>query len=104
MTSSTTPTLPLRPGERFLNLTAPQSYTRSAPNGGTDDYRCLVIDPHLSKPAFLTGTQFEPGNPSIAHHAITFAIPPEGAGESGPLCDRTAAGERSPATVWPCLC
>ncbi|MEV5754926.1 monooxygenase [Actinoallomurus sp. NPDC052308] len=81
MTSSTGPALPLRAGERFENLTVPQPYTPSAPNGGTDEYRCLVIDPHLTKPAFLTGAQFEPGNPSIVHHAITYAIPPQGAAE-----------------------
>jgi hypothetical protein len=68
---------PLRPGERFLDLTVSKPYTPSPPHGGTDDYRCLVIDPHLSTPAFLTGTQFQPQNAPIAHHAIVFAIPPE---------------------------
>lgn len=97
MTPSTGPTLPLRPGERFVNLTMPQSYTPSAPNGGTDDYRCLVIDPHLSKPAFLTGTQFEPGNPAIVHHAITYAIPPEGAAE---VRSKEAA---KPGQGWTCF-
>jgi hypothetical protein len=97
MTPSAAPTLPLRPGERFVNLTVPQSYTPSAPNGGTDDYRCLVIDPHLSKQAFLTGTQFEPGNPSIVHHAITFAIPPEGAAE---VRSKEAA---KPGQGWTCF-
>jgi hypothetical protein len=68
---------PLRPGERFLNLTVSKPYTPSPPHGGTDDYRCLVVDPHLTTPAFLTGTQFQPQNAPIAHHAIVFAIPPE---------------------------
>jgi hypothetical protein len=97
MTPSTAPTLPLRAGERFTSLTVPQSYTPSAPNGGTDDYRCLVIDPHLTKPAFLTGTQFEPGNPAIVHHAITFAIPPEGAAEA-----RTKEAAK-PGQGWTCF-
>jgi len=52
-------------------------YTPSPPNGGTDDYRCLVVDPRLTTPAFLTGTQFQPQNVPIVHHAIVFAIPPE---------------------------
>jgi hypothetical protein len=67
---------PLRAGERFLNLSVSKPYTPSPPNGGTDDYRCLVVDPQLSTPAFLTGTQFQPQNVPIAHHAIVFAIPP----------------------------
>lgn len=71
------PTAPLRPGERFVNLSMAKQYTPSAPNGGTDEYRCLVVDPHLTKAAFLTGTQFQPGNVPIVHHAIVFAIPPE---------------------------
>jgi Copper type II ascorbate-dependent monooxygenase, C-terminal domain len=36
-----------------------------------------VVDPHLTTPAFLTGTQFQPQNVPIVHHAIVFAIPPE---------------------------
>src|SRR5258706_2311953 len=75
--TSSAPLLPLRAGERFVNLAMSKPYTPSAPNGGTDEYRCLVVDPHLTKPAFLTGTQFQPGNVPIVHHAIVFAISPE---------------------------
>ncbi len=97
MTSRMGPPLPLRTGERFVNLTVPQPYTPSAPNGGTDEYRCLVVDPHLTKPAFLTGTQFEPGNPSIVHHAITYAIPPEGAAAA------RAKDAATPGQGWTCF-
>src|SRR5664279_6095292 len=45
-TSSAAPSLPLRAGERFVNLTMPEPYTPAAPNGGTDEYRCVIIDPH----------------------------------------------------------
>jgi hypothetical protein len=97
MTSSTGPALPLRAGERFENLTVPQPYTPSAPNGGTDEYRCLVIDPHLTKPTFLTGAQLEPGNPSIVHHAITYAIPSQGAAEAH------AKDAATPGQGWTCF-
>ncbi|GAA2045231.1 hypothetical protein GCM10009839_56470 [Catenulispora yoronensis] len=73
------PTSPLRPGEHFQNLSMARSYTPSAPNGGTDEYRCLVVDPHLTKAQYLVGTQFQPGNVPIVHHAVVFAIPPEDA-------------------------
>ena len=99
---------PLRAGERFLNLTVSKPYTPSPPNGGTDDYRCLVVDPHLTTPAFLTGTQFQPQNVPIVHHAIVFAVPPEqaatarakDAATAGPGLDllrRHRPGERAAA-------
>lgn len=95
--SSLVPAQPLRPGERFLNLTMPQAYSPSAPNGGTDEYRCLMIDPHLSKPAFLTGTQFQPQNAPIVHHAIVFAAPPEAAAAT------RAADAATPGEGWTCF-
>ena len=95
--SSPAPALPLRAGERFVNLAMPQPYRPSAPHGGTDEYRCLLIDPHLSKPAFLTGTQFQPGNVPIVHHAIVFALPPEAAAAA----HKTDA--ESPGEGWTCF-
>ncbi|MFD4637366.1 hypothetical protein ACFWN2_08635 [Lentzea sp. NPDC058436] len=72
--------LPLRAGERFVDLKMPEAYTPAPPEGGgTDEYRCQVIDPGLTKTAFLTGTQVTPENIAIAHHAIVYAVPPGGA-------------------------
>jgi hypothetical protein len=68
------PAAPLRPGERFATLTMPQPYTPVAPNGGTDEYRCFLMDPRLSSTAYLTGSQFQPQNADIVHHAIFFRI------------------------------
>src|SRR2546430_3022791 len=65
---SAPPAAPLRPGERFVNVTMPQPYTPAAPNGGTDEYRCFLVDPGLTGPAFLTGSQFLPQNADIVHH------------------------------------
>lgn len=76
---SSVPPQPLRAGERFLELTMPEPYTPAPPEGSTDEYRCQVIDPGLTKAAFLTGTQFAPENVAIAHHAIVYAVPPGGA-------------------------
>src|SRR4051794_22704105 len=69
---------PLRAGERFVRLAMPKPYTPSAPYGtGTDDYRCFVLDPHLSRDAFITGLDILPGTPSEVHHVILFRAPPE---------------------------
>ncbi|GIF20572.1 hypothetical protein BJ973_001522 [Actinoplanes tereljensis] len=94
---SPAPPQPLRAGERFVDLAMPQAYTPSAPNGGTDEYRCLLVDPKLSKPEFLTGTQFEPQNVPIVHHAIVFAVPPEAAAAAH------RADADSPGEGWTCF-
>ena len=42
----------------------PTAYTPSAPYGtGTDDYRCFLLDPHLTQDAFITGLNILPGQP-----------------------------------------
>ena len=55
----------------------PQPYTPAAPNGGTDEYRCFVVDPKLTEPAYLTGSRFLPQNADIVHHAIFYRLSPE---------------------------
>lgn len=76
--ASSAPPQPLRVGERFLDLRMAEAYTPTAPEGGgTDEYRCQVIDPGLTRTAFVTGTQFAPENVAIAHHAIVYAVPPD---------------------------
>ena len=77
---SSAPPRPLRAGERFVELRMAEAYTPAPPEGGgSDEYRCHVIDPGLTKTAFLTGSQFAPENVAIAHHAIVYAVPPGGA-------------------------
>lgn len=68
---------PLRKGESLETLKMAAPYTPAPPSGGTDDYRCFVIDPKLAQDSYLTGTQFLPENPAVVHHAIFFRIGPE---------------------------
>ena len=69
---------PLRRGERRVTLTMDTPYVPSAPHdAGTDDYRCFLLDPQLTDPAYLTGTHVLPGNPDVVHHVILFRVPPE---------------------------
>ncbi len=70
------PAQPLREGEEFRNLTIPEPYTPAPPNGGYDDYRCMVIDPQLTESTFVTGAQFQPENESLVHHSIIYSVPP----------------------------
>ena len=89
---------PLRSGERRVKVAMPEAYTPSAPYGtGTDDYRCFVLDPHLTKGAFLTGLNILPGTPSVVHHVILFRLPPSSMAAAE---DRDAA---EPGEGWTCF-
>ena len=90
--------LPLRPGEERLTLTMPESYTPSAPTGvGTDDYRCFLLDPQLTRDTWLTGTNVLPGNPEVVHHVILFRVPPEQVAQAETM-DASTSGEG-----WTCF-
>jgi hypothetical protein len=90
------PVFALRAGERVLPLQMARPYSPAAPHGGTDDYRCFLLDPRLTRPAFITGMGFVPGNREV-HHAILFRLP----------SDRVAAAEaldaRTPGDGWTCF-
>ncbi len=73
--ASIPPVTPLRKGERFESLMMANPYAPDPPaHDGTDDYRCFLIDPKLTKTTFLTGSQFLPNNADIVHHAIFFKL------------------------------
>ena len=88
---------PLRSGERFVDLAMPNPYTPVPPNGGTDVYRCFLLDPALTSKAFLTGSQFLPQNAQVLHHAIFFRVPPDD------LADARRLDAESPGDGWTCF-
>jgi Copper type II ascorbate-dependent monooxygenase, C-terminal domain len=94
---SVPPAAPPRDGEQFVNLTMPEPYTPTAPNGGTDEYRCFLVDPQLNSQRYLTGSQFLPQNATIVHHAIFFRISPADADTARQL-DASTPGEG-----WTCF-
>ena len=58
-------------------LRAPKPYKPKAPTGGgTDDYHCTLLNPHLTHDAFITSIDFQPNSPEV-HHEITYAVPPD---------------------------
>ncbi len=92
------PPQPLRAGERFVDLKMAEAYTPAPPEGGgTDEYRCQVIDPGLTKAAFLTGTQVTPENVTLAHHGIVYVVPPGGAAA---VREQDA---KTPGAGWQCF-
>lgn len=79
--ASAAPADPLRAGEEFLTIGVASNlpggvYEPRAPQGGTDDYRCFLVDPVLSRDSFITGVAFLPGNAAIVHHSILFRVEP----------------------------
>ncbi|WP_084958353.1 monooxygenase [Thermoactinospora rubra] len=97
--AATTPAAqPLRPGERFATLTMPAAYTPKPPAGGTDEYRCFLLDPKLSgEDTFLTGAQFQPRNTEVVHHAILFRLDADRTGEARRM------DAASPGEGWTCF-
>lgn len=91
------PAAPLRAGERFVNLKLPKPYTPAAPPKATDEYRCFLLDPKLSAPAFLTGNQFLAQNTDLVHHAIVYAVDRDAA-EKARTLDASTSGEG-----WTCF-
>jgi Copper type II ascorbate-dependent monooxygenase, C-terminal domain len=88
----------LRSGERWIDLPMPGGrYRPQAEAGGTDDYRCILLDPKITKAAFLSGVVLQPGNPKIVHHAILYRVDP----------DQVAAAEAKdtsdPRLGWSCF-
>ena len=64
------PAAPLRQGERFVEVGLSRAYQPTPPSGGTDEYRCFLIDPKVTQPSYIMGSQFLPQNAEIVHHAI----------------------------------
>jgi hypothetical protein len=94
---SAPPAAPLRADEHFQNLQMPTAYTPKAPSGGTDEYRCFLVDPKITKTEYLTGSQFLPQNTAIVHHAIFFRIGAADAQQARQL------DADSPGEGWTCF-
>ena len=68
---------PARAGETVLDLRMRSAYRPSAPQGVTDDYRCFLLDPKLSRDAMVTSARIVPGRPRVVHHVILFRVAPD---------------------------
>jgi hypothetical protein len=81
-----------------MALRIPKAYRPVAPNGvGTDDYRCFLLDPHLTRPTYLTGTYVEPDNRNVVHHVILYRVDPH------QVAAARALDARDPGEGWTCF-
>jgi hypothetical protein len=54
--------------------TMSKAYQPTPTNGGTDDYHCFVIDPHVAANSMITSVAFKPQQKLIVHHMILFQV------------------------------
>jgi Copper type II ascorbate-dependent monooxygenase, C-terminal domain len=80
--STVSDVFPYVAGSTTLSLEAATSYKPKAPpGGGTDDYHCTLVNPHVTTPSYIVASDFFPNSPEV-HHAILFLIPPALAAEA----------------------
>jgi len=51
-----------------------KAHLPTAPNGGTDDYRCFLLDPKIKEDSILRSIEFIPQKKDYVHHAIMFRV------------------------------
>ena len=93
---------PLGVGERFTTLTVPTAYMPRPPNGGTDEYRCFLVDPEL-RGAGVPDRQPVPAaaTSTIVHHAIFFRVAPAEVAAGRGSSTRTTPARAGPASAAP---
>lgn len=80
---------------KTYTATMTKAHLPSAPYGGTDDYRCFLIDPQLSQDSLITSVEFLPQQRKLMHHAILFQVGKKDLASAVTL-DNQGAG-------WPCF-
>lgn len=68
-------------GSKILSLEGAHAYTPHAPKGGTDDYHCTLLNPHVTQNSYIVASHFFPNSIEV-HHAILFEVPPSVAPEA----------------------
>ena len=108
---------PIAPEETILPVLSEVTHQvempiRYEPNqGGSDDYRCFVVDPGLVSDGFLTGFEVVPGEPRIVHHMILYQPSTEAASlavegfdaadpEPGYTCFGGIGAASTPLVLW----
>ena len=62
------------PKMKTYTVTMTKAHLPAAPNNGTDDYRCFLLDPKVTEDSIIRTIQFIPQNKSYVHHAIIFRV------------------------------
>lgn len=87
--AATTPKL------KKYSVTMTKAHLPVAPNNGTDDYRCFLLDPKVSEDSIIRTIQFVPQRKNYVHHAIIFRVTDADINE--------AIAQDKNGTGWPCF-
>lgn len=60
-------------GKTGAALTTPE-YLPKPPDGGSDEYRCFLLDPKFAEDTFLNSVTITPGNLNVSHHGILYRL------------------------------
>ena len=77
------------------SVTMKKAYLPAAPNKGTDDYRCFLLDPKISADSIIRSIEFVPQRKNYVHHAIIFRVTEADIAEAL-TADKSGIG-------WPCF-
>ena len=85
------------PASTGIVLTAqmPKAHLPQGQNGGTDDYRCFLINPKVKQDSLITQVEFQPQQRIMMHHAIMFLVGKTDLAEAKKI-DNNGTG-------WPCF-
>jgi peroxiredoxin len=64
-----------RMGKPDFVFRMPRSFT--VPAEGTVDYQYFVVEPNVKQDMWVTVAEARPGNVSVVHHVVLFAVPPD---------------------------
>ena len=70
-----------------------------APNKGTDDYRCFLLDPKVTEDSIIRAIEFIPQQRAMVHHAIVFRVTDADLEEAIKPITKVAVGHASVAPV-----
>jgi hypothetical protein len=77
-----------------ISMSMAHAYKPQASPGTTDDYHCTLVNPHVTRNAYIVSSEFVPGS-TEDHHAALFLLPPSAAA--------TAERENDGGRGWTCF-
>ncbi|MEY4959110.1 MAG: hypothetical protein RL271_484 [Actinomycetota bacterium] len=79
-----------------LVLTTP-SYIPTPPKGGSDEYRCFLLNPKFAKETYLKSVTITPDNMKVSHHGILYRV------SSMNIAPTEILDAESAELGWPCF-
>ena len=83
------------PKMKKYSVTMTKAHLPVAPNKGTDDYRCFLLDPKVTEDSIVRSIEFIPQRKDYVHHAIIFRVTDADLTEAI-TADKSGIG-------WPCF-